>query len=124
LTRLLASAPTLSLLATLSAGCVLALSSTTPVTATIAINTTDTNTPVPPNFSGVSADLNLPVDYWDYRFNALAATIGFYPDDRLHVPERGRTELSLLATRRVRAGDRIRLAVWYGNSALRSGIFA
>jgi uncharacterized protein (TIGR03437 family) len=48
----------------------------TPVTATIDINTTVT-TPISPGFSGVSTDLGLPVEYWDYRFNALAATIGF-----------------------------------------------
>jgi len=48
----------------------------TPVTATIDINTAVTS-PVSPGFSGVSTDLGFPVEYWDYRFNALAATIGF-----------------------------------------------
>src|SRR5580704_6333694 len=48
----------------------------TTATAAIDINTTVT-TPISPGFSGVSADLGLPVEYWDYRFNALAATIGF-----------------------------------------------
>src|SRR5271157_2391047 len=48
----------------------------TPVTATIDINTS-VNTPISSGFSGVSTDLGLPVEYWDYRFNALAATIGF-----------------------------------------------
>ncbi len=48
----------------------------TPVTATIDINTTVT-TPIASGFSGASAELDLPVEYWDYRFNALAATIGF-----------------------------------------------
>ncbi len=48
----------------------------TPVTATIDINTTVT-TPISPGFSGVSTDLGLTVEYWDYHFNALAATIGF-----------------------------------------------
>jgi len=47
-----------------------------PVAATIDINTTVT-TPISPGFSGVSTDLGFPVEYWDYRFNALAATIGF-----------------------------------------------
>ncbi len=47
-----------------------------PVTATIDINTGVT-TPIPAGFSGVSADLGLPIEYFDYRFNALAATIGF-----------------------------------------------
>jgi hypothetical protein len=47
-----------------------------PVTATISINTAVT-TPISSGFSGVSADLGFPVEYWDYRFNALAATIGF-----------------------------------------------
>jgi uncharacterized protein (TIGR03437 family) len=46
------------------------------VTATIDIDTTAT-TPISPAFSGASADLGLPVEYWDYRFNALAASIGF-----------------------------------------------
>src|SRR5580704_8424965 len=50
--------------------------SSSPVSATIDINTTVT-TPISPGFSGVSSDLGLPVEYWDYRFNALAATIGF-----------------------------------------------
>src|SRR5580693_5398808 len=49
---------------------------TAPVTSTIDINTSVT-TPIAPAFSGVSADLNLPVAYWDYRFNTLAAKIGF-----------------------------------------------
>src|SRR5580658_9775868 len=48
----------------------------TPVTATTDINTAVT-TPVSPGFSGVSTDLGLPVEYWDYRFNALSASIGF-----------------------------------------------
>jgi len=48
----------------------------TPVTATIDINTTVT-TPISQGFSGVSTDLGLAVEYWDYRFNALAASIGF-----------------------------------------------
>jgi uncharacterized protein (TIGR03437 family) len=47
-----------------------------PVTATIDINTSIT-TPVSPGFSGVSTDLGLTVEYWDYRFNTLAATVGF-----------------------------------------------
>jgi uncharacterized protein (TIGR03437 family) len=47
-----------------------------PITATIDIDTT-TYIPISPGFSGVSTDLGLPVEYWDYRFNALAATIGF-----------------------------------------------
>jgi len=47
-----------------------------PVTATIDINTSVT-TPISPGFSGVSADLGLPVEYFDYRFNTLAAAIGF-----------------------------------------------
>ena len=74
--KLLASAPTALLLAILPAVFVMAQSTPAPVTAAIAINTA-ASTPVAPNFSGVSADLNLPVEYWDYRFNALALTIGF-----------------------------------------------
>jgi len=34
-------------------------------------------TPLPRNFSGVNADLKLPVEYWDYRFNSPAETLGF-----------------------------------------------
>ena len=48
----------------------------TPATATVDIDTS-VATPISPGFSGVSTDLGLPVEYWDYRFNALAATIGF-----------------------------------------------
>ena len=33
--------------------------------------------PISPGFSGVSTDLALPGEYWDYRFNARAAAIGF-----------------------------------------------
>ncbi len=47
-----------------------------PGTATLDINTSVT-IPIAPAFSGVSADLNLPVEYWDYRFNTLASAIGF-----------------------------------------------
>ncbi|SPE27881.1 exported hypothetical protein [Candidatus Sulfopaludibacter sp. SbA3] len=45
-------------------------------TATIDIDTTST-TPITPGFSGVSDDLGFPVEYWDYRFNALAAQVGY-----------------------------------------------
>ena len=48
----------------------------TAVTATIDINTSIA-TPISPGFSGVSTDLGLTVEYWDYRFNTLAATVGF-----------------------------------------------
>lgn len=47
-----------------------------PATATVDINTNVT-IPIAPAFSGVNADLNLPVEYWDYRFNTLASAIGF-----------------------------------------------
>ena len=46
------------------------------VTATIDIDTTAT-IPVHPGFSGVSDDLGFPVEYWDYRFNTLAAQVGY-----------------------------------------------
>src|SRR5271165_485210 len=45
-------------------------------TATIDIDTTST-TPIAPGFSGVNADLGFPVEYWDYRFNSLAAQVGY-----------------------------------------------
>jgi uncharacterized protein (TIGR03437 family) len=45
-------------------------------TATIDIDTTLT-IPIAPGFSGVSDDLVFPVEYWDYRFNSLAAQIGY-----------------------------------------------
>ena len=35
-----------------------------------------TATPVNPNFSGVNAEAGFPVEYWDYRFNTLAAKLG------------------------------------------------
>jgi uncharacterized protein (TIGR03437 family) len=47
-----------------------------PVTASIDIDTSVT-TPIAPAFSGVNADLGLAVEYFDYRFNTLAAAIGF-----------------------------------------------
>lgn len=43
--------------------------------AVIDIDTSRT-TPVSPNFSGVNAEASFPVEYWDYRFNALAAKLG------------------------------------------------
>jgi hypothetical protein len=46
-----------------------------PVTAVIDINTSVT-TPIAPNFSGINDSLHMPVEYWDYRFSALAATLG------------------------------------------------
>jgi len=56
--------------------CAPAYAQTAPVAATIDIDTAVT-TPIQPGFSGVSTDLGLPVEYWDYRFNTLAKTIGF-----------------------------------------------
>ena len=44
--------------------------------ATIDIDTTST-TPIHPNFSGINDDLGFGVEYWDYRFNALASRIGY-----------------------------------------------
>ena len=34
---------------------------------------TATTTPVNPNFSGANAEIDIPIEYWDYRFNTLAA---------------------------------------------------
>ena len=48
----------------------------TPLTATIDITTT-VATPISPAFSGVNAELGTAVEYWDYRFNGLASTLGF-----------------------------------------------
>ena len=45
-------------------------------TATIDIDTT-TTIPIAHGFSGVSDDLGFPVEYWDYRFNTLAAQISY-----------------------------------------------
>jgi len=70
-------AAVVSLLAVLCAGSIPELAQTSaPATATININTSAA-TPIAPGFSGVSADLGLAVEYWDYRFNALVASIGF-----------------------------------------------
>ena len=46
---------------------------------TSAVVNVDANTTagLPPSFSGVNADLGVPVEYWDYRFNTLAAGLGF-----------------------------------------------
>ncbi|HLK63184.1 MAG TPA: hypothetical protein VKU19_07075 [Bryobacteraceae bacterium] len=49
---------------------------TAPVPASIDINTAVT-TPIASGFSGVSADLGVPIEYWDYHFNALAAPLEF-----------------------------------------------
>jgi uncharacterized protein (TIGR03437 family) len=46
-----------------------------PITAVIDINTSVT-TPIAPNFSGINDSLHMPVEYWDFRFSALAATLG------------------------------------------------
>ncbi len=61
-------------LLTVYAASVPAASQTT--TATIDIDTTAT-IPARPGFSGVSTDLGVPIEYWDYRLNALAAQIGY-----------------------------------------------
>jgi hypothetical protein len=45
-------------------------------TATIDIDTT-TTVPIQSGFSGVNVDLGFPVEYWDYRFNTLAAQVGY-----------------------------------------------
>jgi uncharacterized protein (TIGR03437 family) len=45
-------------------------------TATIDIDTTST-TPIRPGFAGVNDEIGFPIEYWDYRFNALAAKIGY-----------------------------------------------
>jgi hypothetical protein len=55
------------------AACVPAAAQTT---ATIDIDTSLT-TPVHPGFSGVNDEVGFPTEYWDYRFNALAAKIGY-----------------------------------------------
>jgi uncharacterized protein (TIGR03437 family) len=44
--------------------------------ATIDIDTTAA-TPIQPGLSGVNDDLGVPVEYWDYRFNALAKQVGY-----------------------------------------------
>src|SRR5579872_6354696 len=56
--------------------CVACLSGSAQTAAIIDIDTTVT-VPVQPGFSGVSDDLGFPVEYWDYRFNSLAAQIGY-----------------------------------------------
>ncbi len=45
-------------------------------TATIDIDTTST-TPIHSNFSGINDDPEFPVEYWDYRFNSLALSVGY-----------------------------------------------
>jgi uncharacterized protein (TIGR03437 family) len=45
-------------------------------TATVDIDTTST-IPVAPGFSGVNVDLGFPVEFWDYRFNTLAAKVDY-----------------------------------------------
>ena len=57
----------------LGAACLPVMAQTT---ASIDIDTTVT-VPVHPGFSGVSDDLGFPVEYWDYRFNTLAAQVGY-----------------------------------------------
>ena len=49
--------------------------SSTPPAAVIDINTS-VNTPIAPNFSGINDSLHMPVEYWDYRLNALASKLG------------------------------------------------
>jgi hypothetical protein len=44
-------------------------------TAVINIDIT-TTIPIHSGFSGVNTDLGFPVEYWDYRFNTLAAQVG------------------------------------------------
>jgi hypothetical protein len=51
---------------------ILAAQTCAPAAATINISVT---TPVYPNFSGLRADLEVPAEYWDYRFNTMSSTI-------------------------------------------------
>jgi uncharacterized protein (TIGR03437 family) len=65
------------LLAVLAAATIPAASQTgSAPPATIDIDTSVTQ-PIVAGFSGVNADLGLPIEYWDYHFNALANAIGF-----------------------------------------------
>ncbi len=66
----------LALSACLCAPFLLAQTSATAGIATINIDTSR-SIPIGPGFSGVNADLGLPVEYWDYNFNAMANTLGF-----------------------------------------------
>ncbi len=45
-------------------------------TATIDIDTS-TTTPVHPNFSGVNHEIQVPIEFYDARFNGLAATVSY-----------------------------------------------
>ncbi len=47
-----------------------------PAAPTIDIDTTNW-TPIQPGFSGVNTDLTIPIEYWDYRYNALASQMGY-----------------------------------------------
>jgi hypothetical protein len=49
---------------------------TAPAPPTIDIDTT-MSTPIQPGFSGVNTDLTVPIEYWDYRFNALASQMNY-----------------------------------------------
>ena len=56
--------------------CAVSMPAISQTTATIDIDTTS-SVPLAPAFSGVSDDLGFPVEYWDYRFNTLAAQVGY-----------------------------------------------
>src|SRR5579863_4965290 len=56
--------------------CAVCLPAGAQTTAAIDIDITAT-VPVNPGFSGVSDDLGFPLEYWDYRFNTLAAPVGY-----------------------------------------------
>jgi len=60
----------------LAALCGASIPAISQTTATIDIDTTST-TPIAPGYSGVSDDLGFPVEYWDHRFNTLAAQVGY-----------------------------------------------
>jgi uncharacterized protein (TIGR03437 family) len=56
--------------------CTAWMPATAQTAATIDIDTTAT-TPIHPRFSGVNDEVGFPVEYWDYRFNTLAAKVGY-----------------------------------------------
>src|SRR5580692_3898448 len=63
-------------LAGILAVCAVCLPLAAQTPATIDVDTTST-TPIHPNFSGVNDEAASPVEYFDYRFNALALGDGY-----------------------------------------------
>src|SRR6202521_4387029 len=65
---------TLRAISWLFCAALLPVAAQTPATIDIDITTTS---PITPGFSGANSEIGFPIEDWDYRFNSLAAQVGY-----------------------------------------------